>query len=355
MQPPGTELLWLGVFCAALAALLLVPVLRPLAVRLALVDRPGGRKQHQSSTPLVGGFAIFLAYLIALWVTGQIEQWRGPIIWIWLLLLSVGLWDDRGDLRVWLRVLLQVGAIVLLCHYSGLRLENLGRLTGDEPVLLGAWALPVTLLGLIGIKNGINLIDGLDGLAGTQVLAVLVWFMLLALDRGESGLVWLCAPLAGAVLGFLVFNLRWRGRPARVFLGDHGSVFLGFTLGWIAVVGSQSLPAAFTPIEAVWVLGLPILDTIRVMLARLSRGRSPFAPGRDHLHHLLLDAGLSVNAVVAIMWLAALLLGSVAWLGRVMALSELVLLCAFLALSAIYFLAAQHLQASLPGQRQDAY
>ncbi|MGH8453297.1 MAG: MraY family glycosyltransferase, partial [Nevskiales bacterium] len=275
-----------GALTAWLSVMLLVPLLKPLATRMGLVDRPLGRKQHHGDIPLVGGLAIFAGYVASLLVMGQIELWRGAIFWVWLTLLCVGLWDDLGGLRVWLRVLIQITAIVLLCRSSGMRLEHLGNLTGDEPLILGQYALPVTILGLIGIKNGINLIDGLDGLAGTQVLVVLFWFVVLSLQNGVFALILLCAPLAGAVLGFLVFNLRLPGRPAQVFLGDHGSVFLGFTLGWVAVVGSQVTAPAFTPIEAVWVLGLPVLDTIRVMLSRMLRGLSPFTPGRDHLHHL---------------------------------------------------------------------
>ncbi|HXG28753.1 MAG TPA: MraY family glycosyltransferase [Nevskiales bacterium] len=327
--------------------LVLVPLLRPLALRVGLVDTPDERKRHDGAIPLVGGMAVFGGYMLALLIMGQKELWRVAEFWVWLGLLVLSLWDDIRHIKVGIRVLLQVLLIILLTAYSGMQLEQLGHLLGDRPLLLGNLALPVTILGLIGIKNGINLIDGLDGLAGTQVLVVLFWFMVLAFDSHVTLLLMLCAPLAGAVLGFLVYNLRLPGRPARIFLGDHGSVFLGFTLGWFAVIGSQWQVPAFTPIEAVWVLGLPVLDTIRVMAARMARGLSPFSPGRDHLHHLLLDCGLTSNGVVIVLLLASLAMGGVAWAGRLLGLSEMLLFAGFLALSLVFFVGAQYLDRRL--------
>lgn len=335
--------LLLGLATAFMAVIALVPLLRQPAIRYGLVDQPTERKRHLGSVPLVGGLAIFIAYALSLVAMDHLELWKGPIFWIWFLVLFVGLCDDVGDLPVWLRVLIQVSAIVLLCHFSGIRLEHLGRLTGDEPITLGVYALPLTILGLIGVKNGVNLLDGLDGLAGTQVLVVLTWFIFLSLENQAEAIPLMCIPLLGAVLGFLLFNLRFSARPARIFLGDHGSVFLGFTLGWVAVVGSQVSSPAFSPIEAVWVLGIPVMDTIRVMLSRMIRGESPFKPGRDHVHHLLLDSGWSVNAVVLLLMVASLMVGGVTWLGRMLHWPEVVLLCLFLLLSAGYFLGLQHL------------
>jgi UDP-GlcNAc:undecaprenyl-phosphate/decaprenyl-phosphate GlcNAc-1-phosphate transferase len=343
METVSWVLLLAGAALAFVVTLVLVPVLRPVAIRVGLVDEPDARKRHQGTIPLVGGVAVFCGYMLALVALGQQELWRVSEFWVWVGLLALGLWDDIRVMKVGVRVLVQVLLLILLCTYSGMTLRNLGHLIGDQPVLLEAMALPVTLIGLIGIKNGINLIDGVDGLAGTQVLVVLFWFMVLAFDSHTFMLLWLCAPLGGAVLGFLAYNLRLPGRPARIFLGDHGSVFLGFTLGWFAVLGSQWSIPAFTPIEAVWVLGLPVLDTIRVMIARMARGLSPFAPGRDHLHHLLLDSGLSSNAVVLALLLASLAMGGVAWAGRLLGLSEMLLFLGFLALSLLYLVGVQYL------------
>ncbi len=342
--------LFAGALLALASVVVLVPLISRPALKYGLIDLPTGRKQHQGAIPLVGGLAIFIAYALSLLIMGHFDLWQGPLFWIWLMILLTGLCDDVGDLSVWLRVLIQISAIVMLCHFSGIRLEHLGRLTGEETVVLGHYSLPLTILGLIGVKNGINLLDGLDGLAGTQVLVVLAWFILLSIESQIALVPVLCMPLVGAVAGFLFFNLRLPTRPARAFLGDHGSVFLGFTLGWVAVVGSQMTSPAFTPIEAVWVLAIPVLDTIRVMLSRMLRGNSPFSPGRDHIHHLLLDTGWSVNAVVLLLMGASVLAGSVAWMGRLMHLPDVALLCAFLLLSAGYFLGTQHLAYRLASQ-----
>jgi UDP-GlcNAc:undecaprenyl-phosphate/decaprenyl-phosphate GlcNAc-1-phosphate transferase len=336
-----------GGLVAGLSALLLVPLLRPLAAHIGLLDQPGGRKAHLGSVPMVGGPAIFLAYVAALVLTGQFALWGWGALLVWTLIVVLGVWNDLRHIPVSIRVLVQVFAIVFLCDYAGTQLNSLGDLLGQGAQDLGWYALPLTVLGLIGVKNGINLIDGLDGLAGTQVLASLFWLAWLCALAARPDLLLLIVALAGAVIGFLAYNLRLPGRPARVFLGDSGSVFLGFSLGWIAVIGSQGEGAAFRPIEAVWMIGLPILDTIRVMLSRMVRRRSPFTPGRDHLHHLLLATGLSVNATVLLMFVLAMLFGAVAWLGRVLGLSEVLLLCAFLAVSLVYFLMGQYLDLRL--------
>lgn len=328
-----------GSLTAFVVVVVLVRLLMPWAPRMALIDRPQGRKQHLGNIPMIGGLAIFIAYVFTLFVTGHIHVWGWAVLFVWTTLVALGLWNDIRHVPVWVRVGIQVSAIVTLCLYTGIQLKNLGDLTGNGPVILDKLALPVTILGLIGVKNGINLIDGLDGLAGTQVLCILAWFMFLSLQAGHTDQVLMMLPLAGAVAGFLAYNLRLPGRPAVVFLGDHGSVFLGFTLGWFAVIGSQGDTAAFTPIEAVWVLGVPILDTIRVMLSRIARAVSPFSPGRDHLHHLLLDRGLSVNTVVVILLALSLLCGSVVWIGRLLGFSEVLLLCMFLTVSLLFFLA----------------
>lgn len=339
-----------GLVVAFSVVLLLVPLLEPVAKRIGLVDIPEGRKLHSGNIPLIGGLVIFVGYVTALVVMGQQDLLRLPEFWVWVSLLGLSLWDDVRHIRVAIRVLIQILLIILLCVYSGIQLEHLGHLLGDEPVMLGSFALPVTVLGLIGIKNGLNLIDGVDGLAGTQVLAVLFWFIALSLGNGISMMVMLYVPLAGGVLGFLVYNLRLPNRPSRIFLGDSGSVFLGFTLGWFAVIGSQRAIPAFSPIEAVWVLGLPILDTIRVMVSRIAKGHSPFAPARDHLHHLLLKSGWSVNSVVTALLFASLMMGGVAWMGRLLGLSEMLLFVVFLTVSLIFFLGIQHLDHRL---RQD--
>jgi UDP-GlcNAc:undecaprenyl-phosphate/decaprenyl-phosphate GlcNAc-1-phosphate transferase len=326
---------------ACVAVLVLVPLLRPVAVWLRLVDRPGGRKLHKGDIPLIGGVAIFLAYPIGMMTSNSPLLLDVRVFWVCAVLVVLGLINDIRHVLVGIRVLVQVLLILFLCGFTQTHLRSLGDLVGNGDIMLGTWGLPLTILGLIGVKNGINLLDGLDGLAGTQVLVALLWFIFLSWGSGAPETILIMMPLVGAVVGFLAYNLRLPRRRAWVFLGDHGSVFLGFALGWFAVVGSQGRQPAFAPIEGVWVLGLPVLETIRVMLSRIIRGISPFQPGRDHLHHLLLGMGLSGNAVVMVMMAFAGILGAVPWVGRMLGMTEVTLFCAFLGLSAVYFLWAQ--------------
>jgi UDP-GlcNAc:undecaprenyl-phosphate GlcNAc-1-phosphate transferase len=179
-----------------------------------------------------------------------------------------------------------------MCWIGGVRLHNLGALTGGDHLLLGGYAIAFTVFAGVGIINAVNMIDGMDGLAGG--FFVLLIGITMGASAGENlatGLLpWLTM---GSVLGFLVFNLRlpWQ-RQARVFLGDSGSLVLGYVLVWLAIQSSQSPTAAIDPITAVWLFGLPLVDTAYLMGARLLQGQNPLSADRHHFHHLLQRLGM---------------------------------------------------------------
>jgi UDP-GlcNAc:undecaprenyl-phosphate GlcNAc-1-phosphate transferase len=183
--------------------------------------------------------------------------------------------------------------------------HHLGDLFGLGEVELGGWAVPFTLFGAVGVINAFNMLDGLDGLAGGVALVAVGWLIVLCLTAPtllQQGDISALLALVAAVAGFLAFNLRhpWQAR-ARVFMGDAGSTMLGFVLSWFMVHLSQGDRAAMAPMTAVWILALPLMDTIAVMFRRIRAGRSPFAADRQHLHHLLLGYGLSEGQVT--IWL----------------------------------------------------
>jgi len=293
---------------------LLCLILTPVACRLGWVDRPDWREQHAGEVPLVGGPAIFLAVLGVLAWQGGWSRSVHVLAWSSAIVFLTGLVDDRVHVRVPVRFALQIVALLCMVWVGDVQLYNFGFLFWQGWLGLGVLAVPITVFSALGVINAFNMIDGLDGLSGSIALIALGGLAFLAGRVGfvEEHVVLLI--LFGAVLGFLLLNYRfpWRAR-ARVFLGDSGCSWLGFVMAWLFISMSQEVPhedlrRAYAPIIAVWLFGLPLMDTTYVMIRRARMGEPIFEADRRHLHHLFLRTGRSVRATWAIMVCAALLM-----------------------------------------------
>jgi UDP-GlcNAc:undecaprenyl-phosphate GlcNAc-1-phosphate transferase len=257
------------------------------------------------------------------------------------LLVITGFIDDRSGLSPRRRFVLQAIAALIMVYGADIRLDNFGNLFGFGDVTTGRWAAPVTVFAVLGVINAINMIDGVDGLAGGVALIALLVFSAFAAAGGYLDLT-LLLPLAGVIIGFMLFNLRtpWRSR-ASVFMGDAGSVLLGFSLAWYAVDLAQ-VRQAFTPITAIWILAIPLMDTTALMIRRVLKGRSPFEADREHLHHILQRAGFTPGQTVFIVYALALLLAGVGVAGWWLGVPEYVMFYGFMALYGLYFYAVLH-------------
>jgi UDP-GlcNAc:undecaprenyl-phosphate GlcNAc-1-phosphate transferase len=323
-------------------ALLLGFVFARLASAVDLLDQPDWRKQHSGNIPLAGGPAIFAAVLIvAVWQGGwshatQTLGWTSAIVFL------AGLLDDRRHIRVGYRFAVQIIALAGMIWVGGVMLHNFGNLFWERLLGLGPLAVPITIFSALGVINALNMIDGLDGLAGSLVLISLGGLAFLA---GRGGFVeehTVLLILFGAVLGFLLLNVRfpWR-RRALVFLGDSGSSWLGFVLAWFFIALSQDDPAngikrAYAPITAIWLFGLPLMDTTYVMIRR-ARLREPiFGSDRRHLHHIFLRSGFSVRQTWAVMTGAALALAAIGIIGELRGWAEWGMFYGYVGLSLLY-------------------
>ena len=293
---------------ACVVTSVLIVIMRPLAQSVGLVDVPNARKAHHGPVPLVGGLAIFAAVAAAC----TVPSWSGlspaapgmlSFLLAGLLLVSVGAVDDFMELSPRARFVAQTVAAIAMIFGGGVLLSDLGCMTISGEVLqLGFLAIPFTVFATIGVINALNMCDGLDGLSGSQALISLAGFWIAVALWGPTGSLALLTVLGGGILGFLLFNLRLPGRSrASIFLGDAGSMFLGFALTWFAISLSQGPDRVIKPAAALWFVMLPVIDAVAMMLRRMVRGRSPFSPDREHLHHIFLLAGYSVNETVAIM------------------------------------------------------
>lgn len=296
----GTNVQNLYAFITAMfASLIMVPILRRWALDRDLVDRPDERKVHTGAVPRLGGIAIFMAFLFATLIYADLTQTiRGALVGS-LVVFFTGLVDDFYKITPRSKLLGEISGVAIAIIVGGAYITRLGNLFGTGEIVLPFWlSVPFTIFAIVGVINAINLIDGLDGLAGgISVIALVAFFMLGMLDGNASVMV-LCAALLGAVFGFLKYNFY----PARIFMGDAGSLTLGFILAFVAVMLTQSPRSMVSPAIPVLVLGLPIIDTVWVMTRRYLQGTSPLAPDKTHVHHKFLDLGFQHRFTIVIMY-----------------------------------------------------
>lgn len=323
--------------CMALpVTALLIMLLRHHAPRLGVVDVPGGRKHHHGDIPLVGGLGMFGGLALIALLTGTFFTAQAPFFAAMSLLAIAGFIDDRNGLSPRIRFALQAVAALIMVYGADIRLTNFGDLFGFGDVTTGRFSAPITVFAVLGVINAINMIDGVDGLAGGVSLIALLVFSAFAAADGFLDLT-LLPPLVCAVAGFMLFNLRtpWRSH-ASVFMGDVGSVLLGFSLAWYAVDLAQARHA-FTPITAIWILAIPLMDTTALMIRRVRKGHSPFSADREHLHHILLRAGFTPGQTVAIVYVLSLLLAAFGVAGWSQGVPEYVMFYSFMALFGLYY------------------
>jgi UDP-GlcNAc:undecaprenyl-phosphate GlcNAc-1-phosphate transferase len=325
-------------FLVTLVAILL---LRPLARKLGLMDAPGGRKTHTLHTPLIGGLGITLGLLVAVLLLPDQYARYHLLMMIALLLVLTGLVDDYYPLPAIVRLGIQILAAWLMVHYGGNQLVTLGRLFSDSELLLGRWVVVMTIFATVGVINALHMIDGMDGLSGGMLMICLAFMAITAGITGANpGLLAFTLLLMASVAAFLVLNFRfWQKKPALIYLGDSGSTTLGFILAWLLIESSQTTATGaqvFPATVALWFLAIPLMDTVYLFIARPLSGKSPFAPGTDHLHHMLAGLGWSRTKVVLVMYLAGLLLGLVGLAVFAVPALEMASLYVFLALFALY-------------------
>jgi len=316
----------------------LVQVARRVAPAVGLIDAPCARKSHEGEIPLVGGIAIFGSLFVGM-AAGDLFVDHWPFIAAASLLVMVGVRDDVSGVSPPVRLVVQSLALLIIAAVGGVYLEDLGNILPAVGVLsLGWMAIPFTVFAGVGAINAFNLSDGVDGVCGTLALVALAGLGIAAGVAGKTSELLLIATLIGGVVGFLVFNVRLPQRQqASVFLGDAGSYLLGLSVMYLAIRLSQGPERAIQPVTALWFCILPLLDTIGVLLRRLRRGRSPFSPDREHIHHVFLLAKFSVTATWIGLTLVAVLGAAFGLLGVFAGIPESVMFAGFLIVSVAYY------------------
>ena len=304
----------IGFIAAFIFSVTIVPFVRKWCLKEGYYDLPNERKVHKKPIPRLGGIAIWIGTILALATIVFIQQaypFGNSISAIFVggtIMFLLGVVDDTYGLSAKFKLVVQLGAAII-AFLLGVQINFIDIPFLDLHIAFGIWALPITILWITGLANAFNFIDGVDGLAGSlgMVCAVTLGIIALVAQPPQVTCTLICFILAGAILGFLIFNYN----PARIFMGDSGSLFIGFLLATLSVVGVMK-SAAFTIFLPMFVLAVPIFDICFATTRRLLKGKSPFSPDAEHLHHKLLKAGFSHNTTVLTLLIATVAAGLIA-------------------------------------------
>ena len=293
---------------AAIVALITTPVVRSLAFKVGAVDVPkDSRRMHKRPIPRMGGLAIFFGFILSVLIFLPLDdQLRGMLLGS-VIIVILGIFDDIYALPAKPKFLIQIIS-ALVAVMMGNRvyfLSNINIFSSEPYWELGWLSIPFSVFWIVGITNAVNLIDGLDGLACGVSTISSTTLLVIALTVAEPEVAILMAALAGSCLGFLPYNLN----PAKIFMGDTGSTFLGFILATVSIQGLFKFYTIISFAVPFLMLGLPIFDTCFAILRRLAKGQSPMAPDRGHIHHRLIDMGFSQKQTVAVLYVVSAILG----------------------------------------------
>lgn len=319
--------------------ILLVLILRPIAQTYGLTDKPCSRKNHLGETPLIGGISIYVSLLILFYWTPSVNYWFMVSA---TLIVACGITDDFKHLDHKTRLIIEVIATIIMIWKGGVEITNLGNLFGFGDIQLGYFSSIVTIFAVVGGINAFNMTDGIDGSAGG--LSLITMILLLMIANAMPQVIDICSLYIPALIAFLLFNMRIFGRKkAAIFLGDAGSMLLGFTICYLVILMSQGENRIISPVTVLWIIGYPLFDAIAIMLRRIRKGNSPFAPDREHFHHILPLAGYTFNQTLNIIFLASLSLAGFGIIGeKLLELPEWLMFYLFLGLFFLYYWGMSH-------------
>lgn len=283
--------------------------LRKLAIKINLVDRPNERKQHQGIVPLVGGISIYITLMLALWFKPELLIDSDIYVLCASVLVMMGAIDDKYDVDYRVRLVVQILISCAMIFAAGLSLKSLGHIFFGFEVNLGPLGYIVTIFAVLGAINAFNMVDGIDGLLGGLTMVTFGALSYMHYADGQLPLARFCLLMMIVVVPYIFLNLGFPfGNRKKVFMGDAGSMLIGFTVIWVLLQGTQGPKAQMNPVTALWLIAIPLMDMTCIMVRRIRKGVSPFKPDREHLHHICLRAGLSPQqALVVICGTAALL------------------------------------------------
>ncbi|WP_183273080.1 UDP-N-acetylglucosamine--undecaprenyl-phosphate N-acetylglucosaminephosphotransferase [Buttiauxella sp. A111] len=310
---------------------------RKVAKRIGLVDKPNFRKRHQGLIPLVGGISVYAGICF----TFLIANYYIPHAWLYLtcagVLVLIGALDDRFDISVKIRASIQALIGIVMMAVGKLYLVSLGYIFGSWEMVLGPFGYFLTLFAVWAAINAFNMVDGIDGLLGGLSCVSFAAMGIILYFDGQLSLAMWCFAMIAAILPYILLNLGILGRRYKVFMGDAGSTLIGFTVIWILLETTQGQTHPISPVTALWIIAIPLMDMIAIMYRRLRKGMSPFSPDRQHIHHLIMRAGFTSRQAFVLITAAAALLASIGVAAEyIHSIPEWVMLALFLLAFVLY-------------------
>ena len=342
---------------AAVLSYFFTPPVKNFAHKVGAIDVPkDARRMHKKPIPRLGGLAIYGGFLCSILIFGQLDETMLCVLLGAAIIVALGIFDDVLALGAKLKFVVQIVAAAIPVCIGDLQIglfTNLNPLSDMPFVHLGILAVPATIIWIVGITNAVNLIDGLDGLAvGVSSIAAIT-MLAVALLTGNMPIAITMAALAGACIGFMPYNLN----PAKIFMGDTGSTFLGYMLATVSIMGLFKFYAVISFAVPFLILGLPIFDTANAIIRRVAAGRSPMSPDRGHVHHKLIDMGFNQKQAVAILYAISATLGLTAVVltssGEVKAIVLLLAVLAAILVGACIIYGAEHWSKHAPENKED--
>jgi UDP-GlcNAc:undecaprenyl-phosphate GlcNAc-1-phosphate transferase len=319
-----------------IVTMLLLLALRPVAFAVGLVDRPGGRKTHVGVVPVIGGICMWSGIALTLPLIQPAVPGTSVFIASSILLLLIGFIDDRFELPAKVRLVAQASASLMMCLGANLVAQSLGNILFIGDIGLGVLAIPFTVLVAIAVINAFNMLDGIDGLAGSLGLAALVPAAIMAFLGGAAGALTMATLVACATIAFLVFNFPMKfNRPVRTFMGDAGSTVIGFAVVWIGVKLAHGSESVISPVTALWLAALPIFDLFISFGRRIAKSQNPMTPDRGHFHHILQRAGFRDREIVLIMGLSGLAISLIGCTGSLLGVHDGIMFFGLIAMGVV--------------------
>jgi len=331
---------------AFIVSLFLLYFFHPKAIQSGFVDKADHRKLHQGNIPLIGGPVIYIAVVSTMFIYSEFIVEALYFVLGSGLLMLLGVIDDKKNLRVSLRLVSIIGITVFLYYFVQLRIDSLGDLFSTGVINLDNISLVFTIIAVIGAITAFNMVDGLDGLLGCLSIVTFASLSILFAINGQLVMTSICIAFIASLLSFLLCNLELLpGNKYKVFMGDSGSFFIGFSVITLLISGSQissnilsqNTGQAFRPVTALWVIAMPLMDMAANVIRRLKKGQSPFAADRGHIHHILQRIGLSDLQVLAFITFISVFYALIGVVGEIYRVPEWIMLVSFILTFCVYF------------------
>jgi len=321
----------LPILIASITTFVAIILLRPFAIKVDLVDNPNIRKPHTGSVPIIGGIAMYIGVVVSIVATSNNLIQFGYLFIATSIIVIVGLIDDYRHIQVSIRLFFQIFVSLILVILGNSILASFGNLFGNGEVILNESVYLFSVLALIAGMNAINMSDGLHGLAGGTSLITFLAILYLSLDIALYGILLVLFLLCSVLPVFLINNMCIGiSKNKRIFMGDAGSMVIGLIIAWLLLELSQGEGRAFSPVTALWLFALPLIEMFTVVIRRVVGGKSPFKPDLSHAHHTLIRFGFGEKSTLLILLLFSIVMAIAGILGELYELDEWIMFVGFL-------------------------